>query len=218
MGRKPKVPKEDNPNIVMDRVGEKTDLSLCPACPVYGTQPDCFACIDGRCTALKEADGKEADGTGAVETVEPVNDETGKSGAGTGGTGACSFYKDAESNMAEVRKCYRRLKDMGRSDLIEKYIKPLTALGLLDDEIEAAEQYGEEFDAFRERNYQEQLDKAIDSGLDDDLLDDAEDTDIDADSDDADDFDGIEDADETDDEEEEDDAGEWDDPCDDSGP
>ena len=181
MGRRPKEPKEDNPNIVVDRVGEKTDLSLCPVCPVYGTQPDCFACIDGRCTALKETD--EA--------------------------GICSFYRSTEDNMAVVRKCYRRLRDMGRSDLIDKYVKPLTALGLLDDEIEAAEQYGEEFDAFRESNYREQLDKAIDGGLDDDLLDDAddtEDTDADVDSDDA------------DDEEEEDDAGEWDDPCDDTGP
>ena len=191
MGRRPKEVKEDNPNIVVDRVGEKTDLSLCPACPVYGAQPDCFACIDGRCTALKE--------TG----------QTGSGEAGSGETGICSFYRSTEDNMAVVRKCYRRLRDMGRSDLIDKYVKPLTALGLLDDEIKAAEQYGEEFDTFRESNYREQLDKAIDGGLDDDLLDDAddtEDTDADVDSDDA------------DDEEEEDDAGEWDDPCDDTGP
>ena len=188
MGRRPKEVKEDNPNIVVDRVGEKTDLSLCPACPVYGAQPDCFACIDGRCTALKETDE----------------------------TGICSFYRSTEDNMAVVRKCYRRLRDMGRSDLIDKYVKPLTALGLLDDEIKAAEQYGEEFDTFRESNYREQLDKAIDGGLDDDLLDDSDADADDADADDADDADEVDDADDYT-EEEDDDAGDGDDPCDDTG-
>ena len=112
-------PKEANPNIIRDRVGERTDLSLCPSC---ASHPDCFANIDGRCTALSKVDE----------------------------SAPCSFYKSAEENTAEAKRCYQRLKDTGRSDLISKYIKPLSAMGMLDDEIEAAEQYGEQFDTFRE--------------------------------------------------------------------
>ena len=156
MGRKPKEQQEDNPNIIRDRVGEKTDLSLCPPC---ASHPDCFANINGRCTALSK-----------VDDAHP-----------------CSFYKSAEANTAEAKRCYQRLKDNGRSDLISKYIKPLSAMGMLDDEIEAAEQYGEQFDTFREDNYREQLEKAMEGGgLDDDLLDEAveaEDDDIDDDAD-----------------------------------
>ncbi len=144
MGRRPKELVADNPNMVMDRVGEKTDLSLCPACPVYGKMPDCFACIGGHCTALKETDE----------------------------TKPCSFYKSEEKNTADIQACYKRLKEKGRTDLINRYIKPLTALGALDEEISATEQYGEEFDAFQENDYQEQLNKAMQSGFDDDLLDD----------------------------------------------
>ncbi len=144
MGRRPKELGTDNPNMVIDRVGEKTDLSLCPACPIYGKMPDCFACINGHCTALK------------------ITDET----------KPCSFYKSEEKNTADIQACYKRLKEEDRSDLINRYIKPLTALGALDEEINAAEQYGEEFDAFQESDYQEQLNKAMESGPDDDLLDD----------------------------------------------
>lgn len=145
MGRKPKGITE-NPNIIYDRVGERTDLSLCPECAAH---PDCFANIKGRCTALRSVDGAES----------------------------CGFFKTEAQYMAEAKRCYQRLKDEGRSDLITRYIKPLSALGLLDDEIEAAEQYGEQFDAFRESNYQEQVDKALEGGMDYDLLDDAADTD-----------------------------------------
>ena len=167
MGRKPK---EVNPNIVRDRVGEKTDLSLCPICPYTVSQPDCFANIDGHCTALKKAEDSDA----------------------------CSFYKSEAQAMADAKRSYQRLKEMGRSDLINKYIKSLTALGLLDDDIETAEQYGEQFDRFREKNYQEQLEKAVENDLDEDLLEDDE----------------TEDAEDTEDEEDED-AG--DDPWDDDG-
>jgi len=147
MGRKPKEITE-NPNIIYDRVGERTDLSLCPECAAH---PDCFANIDGWCTALRRVDMAES----------------------------CGFFKTEAQSMVEAKQCYQRLKDNGRADLIARYIKPLSALGLLDDEIEAAEQYGEQFDAFQESNYQEQLDKAIEGGMDDDLLeeDDADNTD-----------------------------------------
>ena len=172
---------KENPGMIRDRVGELTDLSECPVCAEH---PDCFANIEGRCTALKK-----------VEDGVP-----------------CLFYKNAETNMAEARRSYQRLKENGRSDLISRYIKPLSAMGLLDDEIEAAAQYGEEFDAFRESNYQEQLNRALeDDGLDDDLLDDTEDHAEEAD-DDA--YFGIDDE-----EEEDEDAWEpgWTDPGDDGG-
>lgn len=52
MGRKPKNKNQDaNPNIVQDRVGESTDLSVCPICEKH---TDCFANMGGRCTALKK--------------------------------------------------------------------------------------------------------------------------------------------------------------------
>ncbi len=144
MGRKPKALGTENPNIVIDRIGKETDLSSCPKCPVYGTIPDCFACINGHCTALKE-----------IDETKP-----------------CPFYKSVEENTADIQACYKRLKEKGRLDLISRYIKPLTALGALDEEIHAEEQCGDEFDAFRESNFQEQMNKAMENGLDEDLLDD----------------------------------------------
>ena len=141
MGRKPKNKNQDaNPNIVQDRVGESTDLSVCPICEKH---TDCFANMGGRCTALKK-----------------VRDTT-----------DCPFYKSAEANNAECRHCFQRLKEKGRYDLISKYIVTLSALGLLDDEFEMAEQCSEELELFRERNYSEQLDAMKDeAGLDYDLL------------------------------------------------
>lgn len=117
-------------NIVRDRVGEKTDLSLCPVCQMHA---DCFAAMDGKCTALK-----------TVNTAEP-----------------CVFYKSTEENLSQARRCYQRLKDTGRSDLINKYIKALSAMGLLDDEIREAERYGDELEAFQESNYQALMDEAM---------------------------------------------------------
>lgn len=146
MGRKAKDIKQDvnhkdvNLNIVQDRVGETTDLSVCPICQEH---TDCFANIDGKCTALKK--------------VRDAAD--------------CPFYKNTEVNKAECRRCYQRLKENERYDLISKYIEPLTALGLLDDELEKAELCSEELELFREQNYREQLDAMKDeAGLDYDLL------------------------------------------------
>ena len=141
MGRKPKNKNQEaNPNIVQDRVGESTDLSVCPICEKH---TDCFANMGGRCTALKKV----------------------------GDTTDCPFYKSAEANNAECRHCFQRLKEKGRYDLISKYIVTLSALGLLDDEFEMAEQCSEELELFRERNYSEQLDAMKDeAGLDYDLL------------------------------------------------
>ena len=143
MGRRPK---EVNPNIVRDKVGEKTDLSLCPVCPYVASKPDCFANIEGHCTALKVTEDSDT----------------------------CSFYKSEEQVVVDAKRSYQRLKEMGRSGLINKYIKSLSAMGVLDDDIEMAEQYGEQFESFREQNYQEQLEKAVENSLDDDLLTDDE--------------------------------------------
>ena len=138
---------KEEPVMIRDRVGEMTDLNACPVC---ASHTDCFANIEGHCTALRKTD----------EVTE------------------CPFYKNAEENIAEAKRCYQRLKDKGRSDLISMYIKPLSAMGMLDDEIEAAAEYGEEFENFRESNYQEQLEKMLeDNGFDDDLLDDSDDVD-----------------------------------------
>ena len=145
MGRKPKEETERKEDIVRGRVGEKTDLSFCPECPCAAMLTDCFAIINGRCTALKEKEG-----------CIP-----------------CVFYKSTEQFFSDARKSYQRLKKKGRTDLIAKYIKTLSAMGMLDEEIEAAEKCGEEFELFKERDYKEQLGRAMDRGsFDEDLFDD----------------------------------------------
>ena len=115
---------------ITDRVGERVDPETLPIC---NTHPDCFAWMEGRCTALNAK----------------------------ANTDNCGFYMTNEEAMAACKRCYKRLRDQDRTDLIAKYIKSLTALGLLDEEIVAAEKYGEQFDSFEETNYQEQLEKAM---------------------------------------------------------
>jgi hypothetical protein len=84
-----------------------------------------------------------------------------------------------DANLAAVRRCYQRLKKEGRRDLIDRYIRQMTAMGLLDDDIKAEEQYADILDSFRSSNYQEQLDGAFrdaagdDDDLEDQLLDDS---------------------------------------------
>lgn len=88
-----------------DCIGEEVNLEKCPECVEH---PDCFAWMEGRCTALKESGGQD-----------------------------CVFYCPAETAIAEARVCFRKLLEHGRTDLIQKYFKPLSALGLLDEEIDA---------------------------------------------------------------------------------
>ena len=38
-----------------DRIGEEVNLEKCPECVEH---PDCFAWMEGRCTALKESGGR----------------------------------------------------------------------------------------------------------------------------------------------------------------
>lgn len=152
MGRRPKEYRDGKAVIVLDKVGEETDLSLCPICAGH---LDCHANIDGHCTALNAVDKREA----------------------------CAFYKSMDANLAAVRRCYQRLKKEGRRDLIDRYIRQMTAMGLLDDDIKAEEQYADILDSFRNSDYQEQLDEAFQDAagdgddlenqlLDDSLLDD----------------------------------------------
>ena len=88
-----------------DRIGEEVNLEKCPECVEH---PDCFAWMEGRCTALKESGGQ-----------------------------GCVFYCPAEKAIAEARVCFRKLMEQHRTDLIQKYFKSLSALGLLDEEIDA---------------------------------------------------------------------------------
>ncbi len=108
-----------------DRIGETVDLMKCPTCAEH---QDCFACMEGRCTALKESGGQD-----------------------------CVFYKPATVELARCKESYRRLKDSDKNDLILKYIKPLTALGVLDDEIGEAEAVSCTMEEFETADYQKQL-------------------------------------------------------------
>lgn len=74
---------------------------------------------------------------------------------------ACGFFKTTELALSECRRCYRRLKEQERSNLITRYIKALTALSMLDEEIDAEEHNREQLDAFEKTNYQEQLESMI---------------------------------------------------------
>lgn len=164
--------------MVTDRVGEKVNLFSCAACLEH---PDCFASIEGRCTALSY---RAVDG----------HDNT-----------DCVFYKSREQAEAEARKTYQHLKEIGRYDLIADHIRQMSALGALDEEIDSAEQYGRGFEEFRESDYQNQLQKAIADGSDD-IFDNIDDLDDEDDLDDAGDEDGAdeEDEDESDDESDDD--------------
>ena len=104
-----------------DRLGEDVNLEKCPECPEH---PDCFSCLEGRCTALN-----------------------------AGGGQGCVFYKPAEKGLAEARTAYRKLKEKGRHDLVQRYVKAYTAMGFLDEEIEAADEKAREFEAFRQADF-----------------------------------------------------------------
>lgn len=104
MGRKRKNFIED---ITYDRIGEPVNMDKCPECAEH---PDCFACIDGKCTALNESGGQ-----------------------------GCVFYKPEHQALQEVRRAYQVLKENKRYDLIAKYLKALTALGATAQEFDAGE-------------------------------------------------------------------------------
>ena len=107
----------------VDRLGEEINLEKCPQCPDH---PDCFACIEGRCTALKESGGE-----------------------------GCIFYKPTETAIAENKQIYQHLKEIGRHDLIVKYIKTETKLGMLNAEMEAAAYQSKQLQAFEASDFEE---------------------------------------------------------------
>ena len=86
----------------------------------------CFACVSEHCTALKRL----ADG-------------------------GCVYYKDAKENLREIRKCFYRLIQNERFDLLMKYADTLAALGLMDHEIAMAEKEHERLDKHRMEHLKE---------------------------------------------------------------
>lgn len=99
-------------------------------CPLCTAHPDCFSNIEGYCTALKECEGD-----------------------------ACVFYKKTEVAIEQCKAAYRKLKEEGRTDLILKYQKTLTALGAFDDEIDVSDTIVAEMKAYEERNYKKQFEE-----------------------------------------------------------
>lgn len=118
MGRK-KIEK----NELRDRIGEKLDLNQCPLC---NTHTDCFAWMDGYCTALNECGGEQ-----------------------------CPFYKPADQAVAEAKACYASLKARGKEDVIARYSKQLAAIGAMDDELNEAEQAADDLEAFADCDFKQ---------------------------------------------------------------
>lgn len=55
-------------------------------------------------------------------------------------TGGCAFYKDADKNRREIRKCFYQLIYHERFDLLRKYVNIIAALGLMEKELKSAAQ------------------------------------------------------------------------------
>lgn len=85
-----------------DRMSKFLELQGCPECGMY---TDCFAWSEGRCTALKEAGGKD-----------------------------CVFYKPAKQVQEENQAIYEKLVKNKRYDLLEKYEFAYVNLGIEDPE------------------------------------------------------------------------------------
>ena len=93
-------------------------------CPECSEHPDCFCYIEGKCTALNVSGGQ-----------------------------GCVFYKPTAEALREGRAAYRKLREEKRHDLIRRYIKAYTAMGFLDEEIEAANEKSKEFETLRHADY-----------------------------------------------------------------
>lgn len=129
MGRKRKNFIE---NITYDRIGEPVNMDKCPECAEH---PDCFACIDGKCTALNESGGQ-----------------------------GCVFYKPEQQALQEVQRAYQVLKENKRFDLIAKYMKALDALGATEQEFDAGESIMDELDEYAAEDYAAQLEAMAGGG------------------------------------------------------
>ena len=84
----------------------------------------CFSCEQDHCTALEKA----ADG-------------------------GCVFYKDAEDNRREIRRCFYRLIRHERFDLLGKYADTLAALGFMDEEMADAARQHDDLEKYRTTHY-----------------------------------------------------------------
>lgn len=104
-------------------------------CPECAEHPDCFACIDGKCTALSEC-----------------------------GDQGCVFYKPEQQAIQEVQRAYQVLKENKRYDLIQKYIKAFIALGAKDEEFYAGEDIMAELDEYAAEDFAAQLEAEIGGG------------------------------------------------------
>ncbi len=120
-----------------DWAGEKVDRDSCPECEKH---PDCFAYVDGHCTALRIPDGRST-------KKQPADTD-------------CSFYKPVQEARESGIRAYRRLKENNRMDLIIQYADTLIHTGAMDDEIVQADREADSLDRFREKNFSEQMDKA----------------------------------------------------------
>ena len=96
---------------------------------------DCFACIDGMCSALSESGGQ-----------------------------GCVFYKTEQQALQEVQRGYQVLKENRRFDLIAKYRKALTALGATAQEFDAGESITEELDEYAAEDFAAQLQAMAEGG------------------------------------------------------
>ena len=80
----------------------------------------CFACVSDHCTALKK-----------------LTDN------------GCVFFKDSAENYKEIRRCFYRLIQNERFDLLLKYADTLAALGLMEYETALADGMREELEKHR---------------------------------------------------------------------
>ena len=119
-------------NITYDRIGEPVNMDKCPECAEH---PDCFACIDGMCSALSESGGQ-----------------------------GCVFYKPEQQALQEVQRGYQVLKENSRFDLIAKYRKALAALGATAQEFDAGESIMAELDEYAAEDYAAQLEAMAGGG------------------------------------------------------
>ena len=125
-------------NKLTDWVGEEVDRDSCPPCTKH---PDCFACVEGCCTALRIPDGR-------ISKKKRAAFEQ------------CSFYKPIQQAKESGIRCYQRLKELGRRDLINKYADTLIVIGAMDEEIQEVTLKAEEIDQFRDADFSEQMKKA----------------------------------------------------------
>ena len=102
---------------IKDWAGEKVERDACPECTSH---PDCFAWVDGHCTALKTPDNR-------------IKRKRMKE---------CAFYQPTEEVRTKAMQAYQRLRKAGRFDLITQYMETMIATGAMDGEIRAAEAEG----------------------------------------------------------------------------